>query len=132
MLISSSTVGNIADISRPDWSAVSVRSSLASAKRSASFGSRTKARTTRMPVICSRSTAFTLSIRICISWNDGTIRYTIEPSTMTAAGMANTRTIDSCRLSRTAMIVPITIVSGAAIIIVVAITTRVGPAGRRW
>ncbi len=62
-------------------------------------------------------------MRICISWNDGTIRNTIEPSTNIAAGMAKSRMIESCTLSRTARIVPITRVSGAAIIMVVAITT---------
>ena len=68
------TVGNIAAISRPARSDVSVSSVLAPAKRAASSGSRTKARTTRMPVICSRSTELTLSMRNCITWNAGTIR----------------------------------------------------------
>ena len=43
------TVGNIIAISRPPRSAVAVRSSLASSKRAVSSGSRTNARTTRMP-----------------------------------------------------------------------------------
>ncbi len=42
--------------------------------RFCSSGSRTKARTTRMPVICSLSTALTRSTRTCISRNAGTIR----------------------------------------------------------
>ena len=44
---------------------------------------------------------------------------------MTAAGIANSRITDSCTLSRTARIDPITRVSGAAIIIVVASTTSI-------
>ena len=48
-LISRFTVGNIEDMSRPPRSAVTVRASLASAKRSVSSGSRTNARTTRIP-----------------------------------------------------------------------------------
>ena len=47
-------MGNIADINRPAFSDVAVRSALASSNRATSSGSRTNARTTRMPVICSR------------------------------------------------------------------------------
>ena len=61
------TVGNMNAISRPARSEVSVRSSLPLPKRAASCGSRTKARTTRMPVICSRSTWLTRSMRSCIT-----------------------------------------------------------------
>ena len=49
----------------------------------------------------------------------------MEPSTRIAAGMANRRMTDSCRLSRTARIMPTTIVIGAAIAIVEAITTSI-------
>ena len=73
-LSTSITVGNMNAISRPARSEVAVRSSLATPKRSASSGSRTNARTTRMPVICSRSTSLTWSIRSCMSWNCGIIR----------------------------------------------------------
>ncbi len=111
-LMISSTVGNIAAIRWPVRSAVAVSSSLAPANRSVSSGSRTNARTTRMPVICSRSTPLTRSTRACISWNVGTMRDTSEPRMITAAGIANTRMIESCALSRTAMIDPITMVSG--------------------
>ncbi len=119
------TVGNVAAISRPARSAVWVSSSLACEKRATSCGSRTNARTTRMPVICSRSTRLTRSMRSCIAWNDGTIRYTIEPSESTAAGMANRMITDSPRSSRTAKKMPITRLSGAVIIIVTAITTSI-------
>ena len=124
-LMISSTVGNIAAIRWPVRSAVAVSSSLAPAKRSVSSGSRTNARTTRMPVICSRRTPLTRSTRACINWNVGTIRDTSDPRMMTAAGIANSRITDSCTLSRTARIDPITRVSGAAIIIVVASTTSI-------
>ncbi len=71
-----STIGNMKACSRPAVSEMSVSETLASPKRSASSGSRTKARTTRMPVICSRSTWLTRSMRSCMSWNCGTIRET--------------------------------------------------------
>ena len=61
------TVGNIDDISRPERNETSVKPALASAKRSVSCGSRTNARTTRMPLICSRRTELMRSIRICIA-----------------------------------------------------------------
>ena len=67
------TMGNISAISRPARIAVSVSSALASANRLVSNGSRTKARTTRMPEICSRSTRLTTSMRSCIRRNCGTI-----------------------------------------------------------
>ena len=75
----SMTIGKISASSRPVRSAVAVRSALATPKRSVSYGSRTNARTTRMPVICSRSTRLTVSMRVCISRNCGTIRRMIEP-----------------------------------------------------
>ena len=65
------------------------------------------------------------SMRTCICWNAGTIRETIRPSTSTVPGIANTSTTESPRSSRTAITMPITIVSGAAIIIVAAMTTSI-------
>ncbi len=59
-------MGKIRIISRPTRSAVRVRSALAAPNRAVSCGSRTNARTTRMPEICSRSTRFTMSMRVCI------------------------------------------------------------------
>ena len=119
------TVGNITAIRRPVRNAVAVRSSLASSKRASSSGSRTKARTTRMPVICSRRTLLTRSTRSCMSWNAGTILRITLPRINTAAGMLTTRTIDRPVSVRTAMMTPITIVSGAATIIVHAVTTMI-------
>jgi hypothetical protein len=53
------------------------------------------------------------------------MRTITKPSTITAVGMAATSTTDSPRSSRTARITPITIVIGAATIIVVNITTTI-------
>ena len=125
MLTIRPTVGNIDAISRPARSDVSVSSVLATAKRSDSSGSRTNARTTRMPVICSRSTELTRSMRICICWNAGTMRYTTCPRTSTAPGIATTSTIDNPTSSRTARTIPITMVSGAATMNVAASTTSI-------
>ena len=124
-LMSRLTIGNIDDISRPARSDTSVSSPLASSKRSASCGSRTKARTTRMPVICSRITRLIWSMRSCISWKAGTISATITPRTTAAAGMATARITDSPGSSRTAMTMPTTIVIGAPIAIVQVITTSI-------
>ena len=74
MLMVRSTAGNITAIIRPVVSEVSVRSSLAFPKRTTSSGSRTNARTTRIPVICSRRIWFTRSMRSCILVNCGCIR----------------------------------------------------------
>ena len=60
------TIGKIRIIRRPTRSWVRVSSALAAPKRAVSCGSRTKARTTRMPEICSRSTRLTPSMRVCI------------------------------------------------------------------
>ncbi len=53
------------------------------------------------------------------------MRETINPSSSTAPGIANSRMTESPASSRTAITMPITIVSGAAIIIVMAITTSI-------
>ena len=66
----------------------------------------------------------TRSIRPCICSNDGTIRLITSPSTMISSGTATSRIIARPVSSRMARMVPITIVSGAAIIIVATITRR--------
>ena len=119
------TVGNIADISRPPRSDTSVRSALADSNRTFSCGSRTNARTTRMPVICSRITRFTWSIRSCILRNAGTMNDTRMPSRIAQVGIANTSTIESWRLWRSAKNSPTTIVIGAATAIVHSITVSI-------
>ena len=120
MFNTNSTVGNMNAIRCPARNEVSVRSSFASPKRATSWRSRTKARTTRMPVICSRSTWFTRSMRTCICANCGTMRTTIAPMLITSAGTLTSSSSDSGPSSRTAMITPPTIMIGAA-------TSRVHP-----
>ena len=110
----SPTVGNISAISRPARSAVSVSSALTSPKRRASWRSRTKARTTRMPVICSRSTWLMPSMRSCMTRNWGTMRDTIRPTLITRAGMLMRRSSERPASSRIAITVPPMAVMGAA------------------
>ena len=61
----SMTRGNIAAIVRPTFTWMSRREELVASKRAASWRSRAKARTTRMPVICSRTTRLRSSMRFC-------------------------------------------------------------------
>ena len=65
--MTSMTLGIISAINRPAVSEVPVSCWFEPSNRSVSLGSRTKARTTRTPVICSRSTRFTESMRSCIT-----------------------------------------------------------------
>ena len=117
------TVGNASAISRPARRAVSVTSSLARAKRAVSTSSRTNARTTRMPVSCSRSTRFTVSIRVCMSRNSGTIRVMISPTPASSTGTLTAISQDSCRSCRMAMITPPMHSMGAATISVAETST---------
>ena len=112
-LSTSITVGNMNACRRPVRRATSVRRSLATPKRCTSAGSRTKARTTRMPVICSRSTWFTASIRSCILRNPGTICEITVPMARTSTGMATVRISDRPTSSRIAMKMPPTNMIGA-------------------
>ena len=100
--------------SRPTRRAVSVTSRLARAKRSTSMGSRTNARTTRMPAICSRSTRLSVSMRFCINRNCGTIWITIAPIAIASTGTATTssqaRPMSSCRAR---MMPPIPVIGAA-------------------
>ena len=91
----SMTMGNIAAIRRPALSADSVTLSLACAKRAVSSRSRTKARTTRMPVSCSRITRLMASMRFCMRWKCGTMREMIAITATRSNGMATTRIHDS-------------------------------------
>ena len=60
---------------------------MASSKRSVSSGSRTNARTTRMPVICSRSTRLMLSMQLLHLPERRHHLATMSPSTTAATGM---------------------------------------------
>lgn len=119
------TIGNIQACRRPARRAVSVRRSFATSNRARSTGSRTKARTTRMPVICSRSTWLTRSIRSCMRRNCGTIRETTSPTPPTSSGMLTVSTHDRPTSSRSAMTMPPTEVIGAAMKSVQVISTNI-------
>ena len=71
-----------------------------------------------MPVICSRSTRLTVSMRVCISRNCGTIRRMIRPMAMASTGTLTSISQDSPTSSRSAMITPPTHMIGAATSIV--------------
>ena len=121
----SSTVGNISACQRPTVTATAVRSALARPKRSVSYGSRAKARTTRSPEICSRSTRLTPSTRTCMARNPGTIRETISPTDRHSAGTLTASSHESPTSSRTAMSTPPTIMIGAATSIVQVVSTSI-------
>ncbi len=119
------TTGNIAASQRPAWMDTSVSSSLVRRNRSVSRGSRTNARTTRMPVICSRSTRFTPSMRSCTSRKLGTIRLTMRPTESSSAGTTTASSQESPRFSRIAIRMPPTIMIGTVAPMVQAICTSI-------
>lgn len=119
------TVGNINPINRPPRRATLVSTWLLSSKRAVSYGSRTKARTTRMPVICSRSTRFMSSMRSCIDRNVGTIRAITLPMVRMSTGIATARIHVSSTSSCRAKMMPPMAVMGAAMSIVHVICTNV-------
>jgi hypothetical protein len=112
------TVGKVSAMIRPAPTATSMSPVLARSNRSRSWSSRTNARTTRMPVICSRSTRLIPSSRVCIIRNRGRIRTTATASTAPRSGTTTRSSADSCTSSRSAMTTPPTIITGAAIMIV--------------
>ena len=112
------TVGNISDISRPTPTATVISSSFAPLKRARSSSSRTKARITRMPLICSRMMRLMASIRVCIERKSGRIRLMVKARTATSSGTTTSRSPESFTSSRRAMITPPTTMTGAAIIMV--------------
>ena len=119
------TIGKIDAISRPTEVAVSVRSALASAKRAVSYGSRTNARTTRMPVICSRSTRLTGRSG---SASAGTAAASFESSGRSrwpAQASATATSQDRPTSSRRAMMMPPIMVIGAATNIVLLSSTSI-------
>ena len=119
------TVGNIAACQRPARIATAVSCALASPKRSVSCSSRTNARTTRTPVICSRSSRLTSSIRSCIRRKLGTIWRTIRPMDRPSTGTTASTSQDRPTSSRAAMMMPPTIMIGAATSRVPAISTSI-------
>ncbi len=121
----SSTTGNISANQRPARTAVSVTAAFASANRSVSCRSRTNARTTRMPVSCSRSTRFTVSMRACMRRNCGTIRDTMKKTEISSAGTATTRIQDSCASCCRAKKTPPMLMIGVAMSIVQVSSTSI-------
>jgi len=122
-LKTSITRGKARDMRRPTARAVPVYWVLASAKRARSCSSRTKARTTRIPVICSRSTRLTQSTDSCISLNCGIIRRMTRPMQSASSGTATATSQDSPTSSRRAMTTPPTIMMGAETIIAAPMNT---------
>ena len=120
MFTTSITSGNIVAIHRPARTETSVSPSFATANRSVSRGSRTNARTTRMPLICSRRIRLTSSIRVCTSRKFGTIWETTTPTETKRAGTTIASSQERPRSSRIAITMPPTIMIGTC-------TARVQP-----
>jgi hypothetical protein len=78
-----------------------------------------------MPLICSRMTRFTTSMRVCISRNWGTIALTTSRMPASSTGTDTTMSQDSPTSWRKAMITPPTIMIGAMTIIVVVTMTSI-------
>jgi len=104
--------------------AVLVRSALAASNRSRSYGVRLKARMTRTPVICSRSTCVIRSIFTCIDWKRGIAKYIRIAKTAIISGRITIRMADSVTFSRTARMMPPTSMMGAVTSMVSAIWTK--------
>ncbi len=124
-LTTSITIGKRLAIQRPAVIETRVRSSLARANRARSWGSRTNARTTLSPVICSRSTRLTSSMRVWTSRKFGTIRVTTKPTQASRTGIAATRIQDSPMSWRIAITMPPIIMIGTVTAIVVPISTSI-------
>ena len=112
MFTTSITSGNMVAIQRPARIETSVNPSFASANRCVSRVSRTNARTTRMPLICSRRIRFTSSMRLCTSRKLGTICQTTTPTARNSAGTTTASSHESPRSSRIAITTPPTIMIG--------------------
>ncbi len=107
------TTGNISASRLPVPRDTSVRSALAFRKRCCSYSSRTKARMTRLPVICSRSTRFTVSSRSCIARNSGRSLRTISVTQIASTGTTPTSTPESGTSRPSAITMPPTHMIGA-------------------
>ena len=106
------TTGKSAAIQRPTYSETSVSSSLATAKRARSNGSRTNARITRMPPSCSRITWLMRSSRFCARRNAGSVLATTNATAPASSGTATATSHDRPTSSRRAMTTPPTIMIG--------------------
>ena len=106
--------GNIVTKTRPIFRLSFVRAVLASVKRFDSKSSRPKARTTRMPAICSRSSPLMLSSFCCIFLNSGMSSAAMTATTTASTATATMTSHDIPASWRSAMITPPTAMIGAA------------------
>ena len=113
ILIINVAVGNIKACKRPPRNATSVTAAFASLKRFFSSGSRTNARTIRIPVSCSRRISLMRSMRSCILRNDGTMLPIISPSNTARIGIENIKIRDKPRSCCMASTTPPIEVNGA-------------------
>lgn len=104
--MTSMTAGNISAMRLPARSPVAMTSALAAVKRVRSSSSRTKARTTRMPVSCSRMIWLMRSMRACIFVNAGTIRTTMRDTITSSTGTETAMSHDRPTSWRTAITMP--------------------------
>ena len=107
------TMGKISAWRRPTASAVPVSVVFAPANRASSKSSRTKARTTRIPVICSRMIRLTLSMDVCMIRNCGIIRRITRPTASASRGTATATSQDRPTSCFRAMTMPPTMLIGA-------------------
>ena len=119
------TSGIINAISRPAVSETPVSSVFTASKRVVSSGSRTKARTTRTPMICSRSTRLTPSMRACIDRNVGTSRRMRKNISTTSTGRLTRSRAESPASWRRAITMPPRAISGAWMAIVHTMTVSI-------
>ncbi len=119
------SAGIIRANSRLTLSDVSVRSALATSKRRSSCSVRTNARMTRMPERASRMTWLMRSILTCMDRKSGIARMISDPITSAMSGMITTRSADRGTSSRSAMMMPPTLMIGARIITLSAITMTI-------
>ena len=119
------TIGKASDMRRPTATAEAVYSVFATSKRSRSLPSRTKARTTRTPVICSRRIRLTVSTLVCMRRKLGIIARITRPTDTASSGTATATSQLRPMSSRRAMITPPIIIIGAVTIIVSAMLVTV-------
>ena len=119
------TDGNISAISLPVPSETSSNSVLDASNRSRSWPSRTNARMTRTPVICSRSTLLIPSMRSCMRRNSGRIREMIRVTMIASSGTATSSSEDSWTFWLSARTMPPTHMIGADTIMVNVISVSI-------
>ena len=119
------TAGMFSAIKRPARSAVPVSSSLARAKRERSASSRTKARMTRRPLICSRKMPLILSSWACMRPNRGIARAMSEATTNASRGTATSSRPDKRTSCCMAIATPPMPISGASMITVRTMASKV-------